>query len=151
MSIAIEQIVKEKDILNVKSHAIGQEPVMRMMCFCLKICARIYQKLGFRPGEVRMEERTYKMGQLIYGVEFDIANIEHAEVSGYLFMSECGDYILCSSEYVDCSGNFKRQLKEMYLESVNNYGVEIHMLHKKWTFPTIEEADLELKKLLLDN
>ena len=98
-----------------------------------------------------MEERTYKMGQLIYGVEFDIANIEHAEVSGYLFMLECGDYILCSSEYVDCSGNFKRQLKEMYLESVNNYGVEIHMLHKKWTFPTIEEADLELKKLLLDN
>lgn len=29
-------------------------------------------KLRFRPGEVRMEKRTYKMGQLIYGVEFDI-------------------------------------------------------------------------------
>lgn len=98
-----------------------------------------------------MEERAYELGRLIYGVEFDIANIEDAEVSGYLFMAECGDYILCSSEYVNYSGNFKRQLKEMYLESVNNYGVEIHMLQKRWTFPTSEEADEALKRLLEDN
>lgn len=98
-----------------------------------------------------MEERTYKIGQLIYGVEFDMAEIEEAEVSGYLFMAECGNYILCSSAYVHCEGNFNRQLKEMYLESVNNYGVEIHMLRKRWTFSTSEEADEALKRLLEDN
>lgn len=36
-----------------------------------------------------MEKRTYQIGQLIYGVEFDFAEPENTEVSGYLFLAEC--------------------------------------------------------------
>lgn len=89
----------------------------------------------------------YEIGQLVFGVEYDGDHLDEAEVSGYLFLAECGDYLICAPDYVHCNGDIKRQLREMYNDSLNNYGVEIHMLHKDLTFTTCEEAEAVLKEL----
>lgn len=86
-------------------------------------------------------QRNYEIGQWIFG-------IEEEEVGGYLFMAECGDYIICTPEFMHCNGDIKRQLMEMYKDSLNNYGVEVHMLNKNLTFTTCEEAEAALKEII---
>lgn len=92
-------------------------------------------------------QSKYKPGQLVYGIEYDEDDLEEADVTGYLFMAECGDYLICTSDYVHCMGNFDWQLREMHRESCRDYGVEVHMLHKNLAFPTLEEAEAALKEL----
>lgn len=93
----------------------------------------------------------YKPGQLVYGIEYDEDDLDRAEVSGYLFMAECGDYLVCASDYVHCMGDFNWQLREMYRDSLRDYGVEVHMLYKNLAFPTLEEAEAALEELQTTN
>ena len=90
----------------------------------------------------------YEVGQLIYGIEYDGVDLDNAEVSGYLYMAECDGYVICASDYVHCNGDFKRQLREMYRESIEDYGVELHMLCKHLTFSNREEAHAKLDEML---
>lgn len=89
----------------------------------------------------------FKPGQWIYGIEVDEEDYDEAEVSGFLFMAECDDYIVCCAEYLSCENNFKSQLKEMYKESFNNYGIEVNLLKKALCFETKDEAYEYLHKL----
>lgn len=90
----------------------------------------------------------FKVGQLIYGIEVLEDDFENAEVSGYLFMAECGNYIICCSNYVHHEGDFNSQLGEMYEESINEYGVEVNMLRKEYVFETCNQAKDMLNEVL---
>lgn len=90
----------------------------------------------------------YKSGQLIYGIEVEEDYYDEAEVSGYLFMAECGDYIICCSEYMGCEDDFESQLDEMYEESIENQGVDVYLLRKDLCFATENEANDYLDKLI---
>lgn len=83
----------------------------------------------------------YKPGQIIYGIEVIDDEWEEAEVSGYLFMAECQDYILCCSQYMHLEGDFESQLDEMYEESINDMSVSINMLRKDLCFDTYQQAE----------
>lgn len=83
----------------------------------------------------------FKPGQLIYGIEVTEDYYDEAEVTGYLFMAECGDYIICCSEYMSCEDDFKSQLEEMYQESIEDYGVSVNLLRKDLCFATANEAN----------
>lgn len=89
----------------------------------------------------------YKTGQWIYGIEIVENYFDEIEVSGYLYMGECEDYIICCSEYTHHEDDFKSQLAEMYEESVENYGVELSLLKKEFAFDTLEEAQKKLEEL----
>lgn len=58
----------------------------------------------------------FKPGQWIYGIEVLEDYFDEAEVSGYLYMADCGDYIICCSEYANHEDDFESQLAEMYEE-----------------------------------
>ena len=94
------------------------------------------------------EKEMYEVGQLIYGIEYDGVDLDNAEVSGYLYMAECNDYVICASNYVHCNGDFERQLGEMYRESIDDYGVKLYMLCKHLTFSNQKEAHAKLDELL---
>lgn len=90
----------------------------------------------------------YKLGQWIYGINIlTDGEILEPEVSGTKFMAECGDYILCCGEYSGCK-DFEEQLEEMYEESVKEYGTDIYMLRKEYTYATEKEAQEALDKMI---
>lgn len=90
----------------------------------------------------------FKIGQLVYGIEVKEDDFENAEVVGYLFMSECSDYIICCSEYMHHEGDFNSQLQEMYEESVDEQGVEVNILKKEYVFETYNQANDMLDELI---
>ena len=90
----------------------------------------------------------FKVGQLVYGIEVLEDDFENAEVSRYLFMAECGDYIICCSEYMHQEGDFNSQLEEMYEESINDYGVDVNMLKKEYVFETYNQANDMLDEMI---
>lgn len=90
----------------------------------------------------------FKVGQLVYGIEVLEDDFENAEVSGYLFMAECGDYIICCSEYMHQEGDFNSQLEEMYEESINDYGVDVNMLKKEYVFEAYNQANDMLDEMI---
>lgn len=89
----------------------------------------------------------FKLGQMIYGIKVLEDYFDEAEVSGYLYMAECGDYIICCSEYIHHENDFESQLAEMYEESVDNYGVDLNLLRKEFVFDTFEKAQKKLEEL----
>ena len=89
----------------------------------------------------------FKPGQLIYGIEVEEDYYDEAEVSGYLFMAECGDYIICCGEYIHLEDDFESQLDEMYEESIENCGVDVNLLRKDLCFVTKNEANNYLNEL----
>ena len=82
----------------------------------------------------------FKPGQLIYGIEVEEDYYDEAEVSGYLFMAECG-------EYMHLEDDFESQLDEMYEESIENCGVDVNLLRKDLCFATKNEANNYLNEL----
>ena len=90
----------------------------------------------------------FKPGQWIYGIEVEEDYYDEAEVSGYLFMAECGEYIICCSEYMHHEDDFKSQLNEMYEESIENQGTDVYLLRKDLCFATENEANDYLDELI---
>lgn len=89
----------------------------------------------------------FKLGQLIYGIEVEEDYYDEAEVSGYLFMAECGNYNICCCQYMNHEDDFENQLDKMYEESYENLGVEVNLLRKDLCFSTKNEAKNYLNKL----
>lgn len=89
----------------------------------------------------------FEPGQWIYGIEVEGDYFDEAEISGYLFMAECGEYVICCSEYMSYENDFKNQLEEMYQESIENSGVDMALLKKDLCYATEEEAEGYLNKL----
>lgn len=86
-------------------------------------------------------EYMFKTGQWIYAIDVVDEDYESAEINEYLFMAECGDYIICCSEYIHWENDFTNQLKEMCEESIRDYGVEVFMLKKDMCFETKNQAN----------
>lgn len=93
----------------------------------------------------------FKVGQWIYGIEVVDDDFESAEISGYLFMAECGDYVICCSEYAHHKGHFDNQLEEMYEECIDDCGVELNILKKEYVFGTYNQANDYLIEMREDN
>lgn len=93
----------------------------------------------------------FKVGQWIWCIDHFNDDLEEAEVSGYLFMAECGDYIIASSEYAHWEDDFKNQLEEMYEESIEYRGVEVFLLKKDSCFGTQNQAEDYLEEMRKDN
>ena len=93
----------------------------------------------------------FKVGQWIYGIEVIEDDFENAEVSGYLFMAECGDYVICCAEYSHLQGCFNEQLEEMYKESIQDCSADLNILKKEYVFGTENEANDYLVELREDN
>lgn len=89
----------------------------------------------------------FKPGQWIYGIEVLEDYFDEAEVSGYLYMAECGDYIICCSEYTNHEDDFESQLAEMYEESIDDFDVDLNLLRKEFVFDTLEKAQKRLEEL----
>lgn len=90
----------------------------------------------------------YKVGQLIYGIEaLDDDDYDAMEVSGYLFMAECGNYIICVAEDISFEGDFNGQLDDMYEESIEWDGISMNMLKKDLCFLTRNQAYDYLEEL----
>lgn len=89
----------------------------------------------------------YKTGQWIYGIEVLENYFDEAEVSGYLYMGECENYIICCSEYAHHENDFKSQLIEMYEKSICEWGVSLNILKKEFVFDTCEKAKNRLEEL----
>lgn len=92
----------------------------------------------------------FKVGQWIWGIEVEYSDFESAEISGYLFMAECGDYVICCGEYAHLEGDFDNQLEEMYEESLNDGDVSLKILKKEYVFGTHEEAKDMLRQFIED-
>lgn len=86
---------------------------------------------------------SYKLGEVIYGIE--ILDNGETDIRGELFLAECGDYILCVSEYVGYP--FDKQLEKMYEESVENMEVPITIFKKEYTYATLEDAQKSQENL----
>ena len=82
----------------------------------------------------------FKVGQWIYAIEVEEDYWEDAEVSGFLFMAECGNYIIACSEYVHWEDDFESQLEEMCNESFEDQGVAVYLLRKDLCFETENQA-----------
>ena len=89
----------------------------------------------------------YNVGQLIYGIEVLDDNYEEAEVTGLLFMAECGDYIICTADDISFEGDFNAQMEDMYEESVEWSGTRMYMLRKDLCFPNRNQAYDYLEEL----
>lgn len=91
----------------------------------------------------------FKVGQWIYAIDVVNEDYEPAEVSAYLFMAECKDYIICCSEYFHCTDDFDAQLEEMCEESAENCGsVDVAIIRKDLCFETQKQAEETLLKLM---
>lgn len=64
------------------------------------------------------------------------------EVTGYLFMGVCGDYIIVSSEYMGYE--FEEQLEAMCEDMVEDCSLDIYIFHKSRVFKTKAEAEAKL-------
>lgn len=83
----------------------------------------------------------FKVGQCIYAIEVEEDYWDEAEISGLLFMAECGNYIIACSEYMQWEDEFENQLEEMCEESRENFGVEVHLVKKDLCFETYYQAE----------
>lgn len=89
----------------------------------------------------------FKVGQWIYGIEVTDDDYDAADVCAYLFMAECGDYIICCCEYIIYTGKFEEQLASMYEECMENSFVGLTLLKKDLCFETEAEANDCLERL----
>lgn len=83
-----------------------------------------------------------KVGDTVWIIDKDTNDYD-----GYLFMANCGEYVIVATEYVHCAGNFQIQLMEMVDESYDNFGVDVEIFHKDNVFLTKEEAEKALDGL----
>ena len=100
--------------------------------------------------DMRKEKKMFKVGQWIWCIDQFNDDLEDAEVSGYLFMAECGNYIIASCEYAHWEDDFENQLEEMYEESMEYHGVELFMLKKDLCFETQSQAEDFLNEMKMD-
>ena len=80
----------------------------------------------------------FKPGDLIWVIEKDEYG-DVAEVSVFLFMAKCSNYIICCSKYNSCE-SFEEQLEEMANESEEYQGIDVYMFKKEYCFKTQDEA-----------
>lgn len=92
----------------------------------------------------------FDVGQEIWCIEVKNERWNEAEVSGFLYMGKCGDYIIASSEYAHCEGDFEAQLEEMYEESLDDCGVDMFLLKSKYCFETLNQAEDYLNDMVLE-
>ena len=92
----------------------------------------------------------FEVGQWIWGIAVESDNYDEADVSGYLFMAECGNYVICCAEDMSHEDDFNVQLDEMYKESLDWDGVSMNLLRKDLCFSTKDEAQDYLDELIHD-
>lgn len=85
-------------------------------------------------------DRRFNVGDTVWILQGNKDDGDELDYSGYIFMATCGDYVIVTSEYIRCNGNFQRQLVEMADESYENYGVEVEIFHKRKVFKTVEDV-----------
>lgn len=89
----------------------------------------------------------YKVGQWVYGIRI-LEDIQDLEISGYLYIGKCKDYIICTREDGNYLEDFKSQLNAMYEACSNDYmGVKVHLLKNDLTFGDYDEAMEVFEKL----
>ena len=88
------------------------------------------------------EKLPCKVGDTIW-----IVDEREREYNGYLFMANCGEYVIVAVEYFHCAGDFGRQLLEMVDESYDNFGVDVEIFHKNNVYSTKEEAEKAIKQM----
>lgn len=93
----------------------------------------------------------FRVGQWIWCIEVVDDCWDEAEVSGFLFMAECGDYVIASPEYAHWEDDFESQLEEMCEESFKEHGVEVYILKKDYCFETQNQAEDYLNEMKKDN
>ena len=79
-----------------------------------------------------MGENEFKLGQWIYVIEVG------SEVSGYIFLTYCGDYCICCSKYGDMT--LEEQLDCMCEESNEFANPDMYLFEKSKCYETLEEA-----------
>ena len=89
---------------------------------------------------IHRKTKRFKPGQWIYGIEIVDNDFKNAKISGFIYMGECNNYIICCSQYSDCGEDFAKQMKLMYKESVREKSVCLNLLHKKYAFAKREDA-----------
>lgn len=92
----------------------------------------------------------FKVGQWIYAIEVEEDYWDEAEVSGLLFMAECGNYIIACSEYAHWEDDFENQLEEMCNESAEDCGIDVYLLRKDLCFETENQAEDYLNEMRED-
>ena len=89
-----------------------------------------------------LEKLPCKVGDTVWVIDkYEI------DYDGYLFMANCGEYVIVAVEYAHCAGDFKRQLLEMVDESYDNFGVDVEIFHRDNVFLTKEEAEKAIKQM----
>lgn len=83
----------------------------------------------------------FKVGQWIYTIEVEEDCWDEAEVTGLLFMAECGSYIIACAEEAHLEDDFESQLEEMCNESAEWQGVSVYLLRKDLCFETQNQAE----------
>ena len=91
----------------------------------------------------RLIQSPFQVGETVWCME---ENYDYTwEVTGYLFMGVCGDYIIVSSEYMGYE--FEEQLEAMCEDMVEDCSLDIYIFHKSRAFKTKEEAEAKLEEM----
>lgn len=85
-------------------------------------------------------DRKFNTGDTVWILGGDEDDSDELDYSGYIFMATCGDYVIVTTEYAHCNGDFQRQLVEMAMESYDSYGVDVEIFHKRKVYKTIEDV-----------
>lgn len=78
-----------------------------------------------------------KPGEWVYCIE---DYYDEAEVSGYLFLATCGQYVIVCVGIYDLDESFDEQLEEMAEETQLGDDVGVKIFHMSKVFKTPEEA-----------
>lgn len=91
-------------------------------------------------------QSQYKAGECIFGIEGS-ENVGY-EVLGYLFVAQCGEYIICVSTFVHLEGRFWDQMEEIYQDCMEGrYSDFFTLLHNSRTFRDHDTAVEKLKQM----
>lgn len=93
-------------------------------------------------------EKKFVPGQLIWCIEIPYDYPDEAELTGYLYMAECKDYIICCPDYVRYKGNFDYQLSEMCRESNDDSYTSVSLFKKEYVFEHKDVAKAFLEEFL---
>lgn len=90
--------------------------------------------------EAEEQKLKYKPGEMVWCIE-EIGFGNEVEISGYLFMAMCGEFVITCAEDSIYENNFEEQLKAMQFESSDFDGVSVNIHHKENVFNDIKEAE----------
>jgi hypothetical protein len=99
--------------------------------------------------ENRLLELPCKVGDTVWCIEEceEYEDYEDRfEISGYVFMSMCGEYCFVSAHFIHCN-DIEEQLEDMVEECENWGSVDVGIFHKNKVFLAKEEAEKALAEI----